>query len=526
MALAQVKESIPASLVGQEKSTASIVLNRTSVKTNPVSGNKYASNAAKDITFRIASDKWADFSNLALFFKFTCKANAMPDDLWYSLIDRIVVSVNGVTMEDISNCSDVARVMCYISCPKAYYQNELHASGGAYKYCPSFRAEPTQASNQPGGLEFVAENQADITGSLYSENDFPGGGGKNPYIENGDLASLANQYYMVPLNFLGLARGYASETKLFPLRNMTEVQIRITLNQAHMAMVAYAAGADEDLANIDCNYKVEDPFLLHNEVQLDPGFYDQYEQMLATQGWEMYFDSLYSVTKQISGGLSKNDITLSISRSDIRAIYCVFRPKLFLSEAGKVYPKSNYYGGSVFKTAHLSVGGTIVPGHRIESTAEAWHSLQQCMNKMNVVTSGSVIDMDEFSGISRKALRGRSYQPLSTSQGSWTEHKKVTALTRNPCEFQPACFVLGFPLQKVYDSDATVAIGADTLGTAQHLVLSVDFTSVSAGVLDDGAFAYADMAALQHYGQTWEMLVIADTSRILQVSQGVVSVSM
>lgn len=525
MALAQVKESIPASLVGQEKSTASIVLGRTSVKTNPVSGNKYASNAAKDITFRIASDKWADFSNLAMFFKFTCKANAMPDDLWYSLIDRIVVSVNGVTMEDISNCSDVARVMTYISCPKQYYQNELHASGGAYKYCPSFRAEANAAHNAPRGLQYVANDQADRTGSLYAENDFPGAGGKNPYVDNGDLAALDNQYYMVPLNFLGLARGYASETKLFPLRNMTEVQIRITLNPAHMAMVAYASAGDAALTAVNCNYKVEDPFLIHNEVQLDPGFYDQYEQMLATQGWEMYFDSLYSVTKQISGGLGKNDITLSISRSDIRALYCVFRPKHFLSEEGKIYPKSNYYGGSMFKSAHLSVGGTIVPGHRIESTAEAWHSLQQCMNKMNVVTSGSVIDMDEFSGISRKALRGRQYQSLSTGAG-FTPHADVTNLTRNPCEFQPSCFVLGFPLQKVFDSDATVAIGVDTLGTAQHLVLSVDFTGGSNAVLVDDATAYADMANLRSYTGTWEMLVIADTSRILQVSQGVVSVSM
>lgn len=512
MSLAQVKESIPASLVGQEKATSSIVLERVSVKTNPISGNKYASNGARDITFRIASDKWADFSNLAMFFKFTCPENAAPDDLWYSLIDRIVVSVNGVVMEDLANCSDVARVMTYISCPKQYYQNELHASGGAYKYCPSFKVTHNRGNNNTNN-------------GFYAENDFPCGGTYNPFQEGTDFTANANNYHMLPLNFLGLVRGYSSETKLFPLRNMSEVQIRLTLNPAHMAMVLFSQdGLDKPLTT-DISFKIEDPFLIHNEVVLDPGFYDQYEQMLATQGWEMYFDSLYSVTKQISGGLSRNDITLSISRSDIRALYCVFRPKLFLSEQGKIYPKSNYYGGSMFKSAYLSVGGTIVPGHRIESTAEAWHSLQQCMNKMNVVTSGSVIDFDEFSGISRKALRGRQYVRLSKDD-AWDPLDTAGAAHTNPCEFQPACFVLGFPLQKVYDSDATVAIGADTLGTAQHLVLSMDFTQANDALLTGVEDQYADMANLRKYDGIWEMLVIADTSRILQVSQGVVSVSM
>ena len=92
----------------------------------------------------------------------------------------------------------------------------------------------------------------------------------------------------------------------------------------------------------------------------------------------------------------------------------------------------------------------------------------------------------------------------------------------NPMDNTPACFVLAFPLAKAYDSGATTGVGIDTLGSAQHLVLSIDFSAQASALRLPGNVTHN---ADNHYlGTTeefrtesgWECLVIADTSRVVR----------
>lgn len=501
MSLQGVKESIPMSLLGDEATAASVVVDRKSVKVQPVTGNNYSSQGQRDITFRVSGREFADFSNLSLFCKLkTNSRETYPDDLFTSIIQRVQVYINGVLLEDLDNCADVARVITYIGTSKNYYENELH-NYGAWKYV---RSKTTSRSN--------AYNECDFPTVLTEGNEF------------GDGAARAGKEICIPLNFLGLCRGYNSNTKLFPLRNMQEVQITITLAQAHHAMVMaqLANGAATPTAASVPTYTVDDPWLCFQSVQLDQGFYQAFDNMLVTKGWRMYYDSFYSVRKQISNFPATHNISLSISRSDIRALYCVFRPSFLLSHNGVIYPKSNYYGGSLFKSASLQIGDKVLPAHRIESTAQAWYQLQACMNKMNYQGSGSVIDSDAYSGYDRRQLcvadvgtPANIYHPIVDTAATPT-----TVGVQNPGLYYPSCFVLGFSTQKAFDTDATVALGEDTLNTASHMVLSIDMTALAS--MGAAGKARSELGDLTDTQTNWEMLVIADTSRTMAVVDQVV----
>ena len=140
-----------------------------------------------------------------------------------------------------------------------------------------------------------------------------------------------------------------------------------------------------------------------------------------------------------------------------------------------------------------------------------------------------MLDFDEYTGVSRKKLRGQNYKPYLAAVND-----EIVAW--NPCDYQPSCFILAFPLAKVYDSSATVGIGIDTLGTSAHMVLSLDFTAKpehvgfrqqwndsnktkSAG----GDIGVSETLAANMVG--WDMLVVADTSRVLRFADGVVTAS-
>ena len=504
MSIQSVKESIPMSLLGDEATAASVVIDRRSVKVQPVTGNNYSSQGQRDITFRLSGREFADFSNLSLFCKLkTDSINTYPDDLFTSIIQRVQVYINGVLLEDLDNCADVARVITYIGTSKNYYENELH-NYGAWKYV---RSKASARSTE--------YNECDFPISLTQGNEF------------GDGAARAGKEICIPLNFLGLTRGYNSETKLFPLRNMQEVQITVTLAQAHHAMIMAKATdvATMPTAQSVPSYTVDDPFLVFQSVQLDQGFYQAFDNMLVTKGWRMYFDSFYAVRKQIADFPSNHNISLSISRSDIRALYCVFRPSFLLSQNGVIYPKSNYYGGSLFKSASLQIGDTVMPAHRIESTAQAWYHLQACMNKMNHQGSGSVIDSDAYSGYDRRQLNvaditvaNDAYHPIAN-----TATYPDTVGVQNPGLYYPSCFVLGFSTQKAFDTNATVSLGADTLNTASHMVLSVDMTALAS--MSAAGKARSELGTLTNTATTWEMLVIADTSRTMAVVDQVVQVT-
>ena len=100
----------------------------------------------------------------------------------------------------------------------------------------------------------------------------------------------------------------------------------------------------------------------------------------------------------------------------------------------------------------------------------------------------------------------------------------------NPFDFQPSCFILAFPLAKVYDSTATVGVGVDTVGSAQHMVLHLDFTAVSPNLLVESNTADPNargdpLGVTQEWidKTNWEMMVIADTSRVMRVVGGMVT---
>ena len=102
----------------------------------------------------------------------------------------------------------------------------------------------------------------------------------------------------------------------------------------------------------------------------------------------------------------------------------------------------------------------------------------------------------------------------------------------NPCDYQPSCFILAFPLSKCYDSSATMQLGLDSLHTAHHLTLDLDFTATPLNVtyddqVDGDGTTVGSIAGVSEEMCTnltnWTMTVVADTSRVLRYQQGAVT---
>ena len=87
---------MPASLLPDGVSAADVVIGRRAAKVYPVSGSVYKSDSDNTINWRISSNDYADFSALAMLFKLRVSNKHMTlDDLHSSIIDRIVVQLNG-----------------------------------------------------------------------------------------------------------------------------------------------------------------------------------------------------------------------------------------------------------------------------------------------------------------------------------------------------------------------------------------------------------------------------------------------
>ena len=299
---------IPASLVSQGVDAADVVVARKAAKVYPVSGSVYKSDSNNIINWRISSNDYADFSALAMFFKLRVSNKHMTlDDLHSSIIERIVVQLNGTVIEDISHVNDLHKVLTYAHVPQGYYRNEMHCTQGAFKYVPS---------------TFVA-------GGYYDENDFrlKRGGHKslNMYFAGDNVRDqIDNDYLCINLaTLLGIGRGYNGETKLFPLRFARDLSISITLAAGHRALVAFDHDTNDGNhvpAALDKSYTVDNPFLLYTAVELNQGWYGEYRKQLEANGYVGFYDSYYVVNKQIPNKLNdRHDIPLTISHSDIRA---------------------------------------------------------------------------------------------------------------------------------------------------------------------------------------------------------------
>ena len=197
-----------------------------------------------------------------------------------------------------------------------------------------------------------------------------------------------------------------------------------------------------------------------------------------------------------------------------------------LDKAHCNFTKSNFFGGDFFKTATLNYGSEVIPACRIDSTSEAWYHLQSTLNKHNQLTSGSCIDMDEYGCFSRKRARGYPYKMYYNYHTDGTKLDIKDQPERNLMDNIPACFVLAFPLVKVYDSTATVGVGVDTLGSAQHMTLTLGFTAESTALVLPHAGGLQLSTTEEWRGhEGWEMLCIADTSRVIQFANGALTAS-
>ena len=527
---AEVQEVVPHSIMYDGASQNSLVMNQHLTQAVPISGGTdYAPNGSRDIVFRMQSEHMLDFADLALMFHFkTEQKYIIPDDLLYSVIERIQVRVNDVPVDDITDVSTLVRTQIYLTSPKQYYQGQLHSMSGAVKYYPSNRnvtSKGTAGSARTGNGYTMQPHDAPI---FVAENAHHHADELNP-----------RNIYCLPLNFLSLSRGYANDVKLWPAKFTGSIELIITLADWQKACVimstgqptadnTFSAGAghtvhhalpgNPNAYSATYGYQVSKPKLLYRTVEMHPEYYSRLMDLIMKPeqaGLTIYHNSFSCISKQIVGSVSgTHDISISIARRDLRALYVLFKPKFTNRE---FHLKSSAMFGDLFRKAYLTVGSKTVPSMHINNTMEAYYSLQEALQQLNITTAGSCIDYDDYRCQSRRMATLSDPASAATVGREHLErvgHRTTSVL--DPFSEPSAYFVLGFNLTKDHVSEANEALGVDTLTTSgQVLTLHVEFNDRSSTIINQMSYEFAAGGA--------DALFIADSTRSLLVQGGAVT---
>ena len=527
---AEIQEVVPHSIMYDEASQTSLVMNQHLTQAVPISGGTdYAPNGSRDIVFRMQSEHMLDFADLALLFHFkTEQRYIIPDDLLYSVIERIQVRINDVPVDDITDVATLVRTQVYLTSPKQYYQGQLHSMSGAVKYYPSNRNISSKGA---------AGSAREGNGYTIQPHDSPIHIAENSHFHQDELNP--RNVFCLPLNFLSISRGYANDVKLWPARFTGSIELIVTLADWQKACVIMSTGiptADNTFSAsggatihhglpgtatpyaTTYGYQVSKPKLIYRTVEMHPEYYARLMDLVMKPeqpGLTIYHNSFSCISKQIVGSVSgTHDISISIARSDLRALYVLFKPKFTNKE---FHLKSSAMFGDLFRKAYLTVGSKTVPSMHINNTMEAYYSLQDALQQLNITTAGSCIDYDDYRCQSRRMATLSNPGTLTTVGREHLERVgQRTASVLDPFSEPSAYFVLGFNLTKDHASEANEALGVDTLTTSgQVLTLHVEFNDRSTTIVNQMSYHFGDGAA--------DVLFIADSTRSLNVQGGAVT---
>ena len=532
---AEVEEVIPTKLMFEKTSQSSLVTSTDIVQAVPTSGGTtYGPGGARDCVFKINSQHFLDLSDLSLMFQLsTSHAYLIFDDLApASVIQRIQLRINDVVVDDISDVATLVRTMTYLTCPKQYYEGQLHSMAGAAKYCKSFRRQVPAGGGDA--------DQHSSNGYTMQSHDAPIYADEN--IHHSTHPQNNKNTYCLPLNFLSVSRGYQGQVKLWPARFAGNIELVVTFADWQDACVVMSdslqtathtfnhgvitnrtkPGTGPNDYAITNGYEVKNPKLIFKSVELLPEYYSQFDSVImddAGDGIKWYHNQYKVINKQITQGVhnTSHDISVRISAYDLRTLFVCFFPKFLNKE---FYTKQSYFG-DIFKKAYLTCGTKTIPSNHVNNTMEAFWNLRDALGDMNITTAGGLIDFDGYRGRSRRmtpASDGTAFATRGREHLERVTHNRDRSVL-DPFSDPETYFVLGFNLSKeMGDSEATEALGLNTVASAgQVITLHVEFEERQAGVTNTVSYNVADHEC--------EVTFIADCAKHIKLHKGAVSLS-
>ena len=307
------------------------------------------------------------------------------------------------------------------------------------------------------------------------------------------LSAALTQDYQLPMKLvLGLCR----ISSYFPCRNIGSLLIEITLapyNQQFihvypMIQDSHAnttqVTADHDVANANAlamansrAYSITAPYMQCDVVRCSDAVVSRIDEMCSSaSGYSIPFETHSTITTpcQLQSQLS---LTYSRAFSKLKSVHVCFQQQ---ESASSLYlSKSDYYGGSRYKSHHTTIGSTNFPLTDCDTPSEAYNELQKTLSHLGT-QKGSVIDrktwLGERADFAENQFSVAGFMPdiVTANAGGLDAMRMATGLPTQA----PSCALWGTPLERVLHSGSkgsTYGSGISTRASGMQITHEFQF---------------------------------------------------
>ena len=446
-------------------SKSDIVKERYSVSLQPYSGSNVGIGGGRNsrVIFKMFNNSdYADLSTAYLTFSSTF-ANTTQTLLQHMNFEDNVLSwfnlarvlINDQVIEEISNFNIFVNLLTYASMSKSYYETAGSFSGcyrhstyltggprgivyGATGTAATTVAVGTFTSTNANGQELwaqIKDGAPSWVPNTASTTSGPtkGSGGLDTWVNSAitDTSDVSEVYFWsVPL---GGYLGTFSLDKYFPLRSVASVAVELTLPTSIYGVLYDNLLPTAATANVVNSTLALDNLYLHYDcIKMSDAYYELMDQELVNPnglGVQFVVNTVESTSIPIATGNSKKTLIASKGTRFLKSLYMVQVPNAATALTG-IMPPSSLFCKMGFSSAQLVVNSKRFPQYNIDNVPRAYQELAKSFGKFNSIVGDSIITYNKYD------LDITSTANLSAQQ-----------------DMIYSCFILGFNLEQVLDSD-------------------------------------------------------------------------
>jgi hypothetical protein len=453
-------------------SKSDIVKERYSVSLQPYSGSNVGIGGGRNsrVIFKMFNNSdYADLSTAYLTFSSTFRNDTSQNFLQHMNFEDNVLSwfnlcrvlINDQVVEEIANFNIWVNLLTYASMSKSYYETSGSFSG-LYRHSTyltggprgavygrsdasttavvgTFTTTSSGATATPQGAELWAQikdgapswvpNTASTTAGPTK-----GSGGLDTWVNTAILDTSNNSevsYWSVPL---GGYLGTFSLDKYFPLRSVASVAVELTL-PTNIYGVLYDNLLPTAVVNAsvgNATLALDNLYLHYDCVKMSDAYYELMDQELVNPnglGVQFVVNTVESTSVPIATGNSKKTLIASKGTRFLKSLYMVQVPNAATALTG-IMPPSSLFCKMGFSSAQLVVNSKRFPQYNIDNVPRAYQELAKSFGKFNSIVGDSIITYNKYD------LDITANTDLSAQQ-----------------DMIYSCFILGFNLEQVLDSD-------------------------------------------------------------------------
>lgn len=361
--------ALPTSLMyGQKPSAVASRSTRSSIA--PVNGSEFSGTQAQTLRLEIPTGIQGQYLNPAqTYLKFSLAAvhdagitapnGVRTDQSVYSIFDRLVISHNGVVIEQLDSYGTLANALLDFQCSASQLNNDLNIMIGS--------VAPDPTTGTVTGITLA-------TGVDYWFN----------------MPILSSLFTMLGDRYLPIG----------DIRN--ELRIELTLNPQGLLRTG---------GTVPYTYSIKNVELLLDIVELDPAVSStiRKETLSANGAFRVPLTQWRCFNTVINSGSEIASAIIPAKMNSLKNLLVIQRDQVNMADQTK--SKNERIGGASFKNYWFQIGSHMVPQKPVSHVYEAYAELQKSMHDLSLGQGDSILNRTTY--LSKKFMIGLELESMS-----------------------------------------------------------------------------------------------------------------